>query len=200
MNTPNVIHASLLKGSISLRIAVLFGALLVSTSVTRAQLLWDWSYSTDEGGELFSGTGTLTTTSTATDGYYTVTGITGSWILSDGPTAGTYTITGLIAPGGDGGLGTGLNDNLLAASSPQLTYYMGIAFTDSSGATDAMLSSSSTPDLDGYRAATVTGDSAPIFDNSGIFTATETPEPSTWALMLGGLGPLTYFARRRLNA
>jgi hypothetical protein len=31
------------------------------------------------------------------------------------------------------------------------------------------------------------------------FTVT-TPEPSTWALMLGGLGALAFFARRRLNS
>jgi hypothetical protein len=177
----------------------------MSTSLTRAQnLLWDWSYTSGEGSTFFAGSGTFTTTSTATNGYYTITGITGTWEDLPGNNAGPiYTITGLIPPGGDGALGIGPNDNLLSASYPQLTYYMGVAFTDSSDSTDAILSSSQNSAFPNYRAYSDTPKGDISDDNTGTFTATEVgsiPEPSTWAMMLGGMAALFFFARRQLNA
>jgi hypothetical protein len=186
-----------------MKIAVLMGALLVSTSVTRADnLLWDWTYATGEGSSLFAGAGTITTTSTANaDSYYTINGITGSFTSLDGSNAGTYTITGLVAPGGDGAFGINLNDNLLAASYPQLTNYAGVAFMDSSGAIDAIISSANNSP-DSYRAYSDTSKGVISYDNTGTFTATEvgpvqTPEPSTWAMMLLGGLSLVFFVRRK---
>jgi hypothetical protein len=197
---------TLIQGSLYLRIAVLLGALLMSTLVTRADLLWDWSYQTSESftsGLFFTGSGTLTTSSTPSDGFYTVTGITGTWTLSPGDNPGpTYTITGLISPGGDGGLNSsvGQNDNLLALGSPQLTNYAGIGFTDSSGATDAIYFANNEGPDGAYRGGTDPS-GTPAFDDVAFFTAAPVPEPSSWAMFVGGMGALLFFvARRRRRA
>jgi hypothetical protein len=80
----------------------------------RADMTWDWSYSSNQ----FTGSGTLTTDSTLTSGTYEILDISG--------TMGTRAKPGLIQyifpP--DNYLS---NDNLLAPSQPQLDSF-GVAF------------------------------------------------------------------------
>ncbi len=157
---------------------VLFAAMaLALCAPARADIIWDWSYSSNQ----FTGSGTLTTDSTLTSGTYEILDISG--------TMGTRLSPGVIQllfpPN------TYLsNDNLLGPSQPQL---------DSSGLAFSTLGSGpyfniSYVGLGNYKAQDPT-----IADNGqGTFSAVmEIPEPATAVLIVPTLLAFALFVRCR---
>jgi hypothetical protein len=136
-----------------------------------------------------SASGVLTTSDIVNgDGSFTVTGITGTRTFNN---VATDTITGLLAPGSIVG-----SDNKLFTAGPVFLSGGGIVFTisannagDGGNRVNVYFSGAST----GY-----TENANPI--QYGAFSITPVPEPSTWALMLGGLGVLAWSQRRRRPA
>ncbi len=153
----------------------LFGiALMFFAPPLHADLVWDWSYSSNQ----FTGNGTLTTESTLTTG---ISGFTGYQIDNISGVFDLNLITGLLPPAGYLS-----NDNLLGPSQPQLDSIGGLSFTTNGSVSFVNISYPGSPL---YLAQTTV-----IDDNGGgIFTAiVETPEPATavligWTLLLFAL-------------
>ncbi len=144
-----------------LRTRVLVGlcGLFVSTSLVQADVLsWDWSYHSLGNVIVYSGSGTLTTTSSGSD--YQVTSITGTWNGDN--------ITGLS--------NLGASDNLLTALAPQPQLDDdGLSFT-----------TSTTGSFNIYHIGEVYmawNGAPPSVDGGGTFTATIVPEPATNAFL-----------------
>jgi hypothetical protein len=131
-------------------------------------VVWDWTYTSS----LYSGSGTLTTDGVGNP--QTIETFTGTW--------NGAAITGLLATGNIGG-----NDNLLAASPPQMDG-SGVSFSTSSDQFNIFRA-----DNVDYGAFGFNG----LFDNgTGRFSATPVPEPAT-DIILFALAPLFIMARRR---
>jgi hypothetical protein len=166
-----------------LGLALILAALFLA-SPARAQMVWDWTYTTtDPYVASYSGGGTFTTdSSTSTNGSfvgYQVTDVTGTWTEVSPATTTDTSIIGVVSPGG-----LDNNDNLVAVSSLQLDDD-GITFNTASG-TEYNIS-----DTGGEYVAESTDN---FFDSGGIFTATEVstpvPEPYQygWGVLLATLG------------
>ena len=153
-----------------------------------AQRVFDFTYT----GAGISTRGQFTTTATATNGAYTVTGITG--------TRNGAAITGLIAPGDP----TFANDNSLYASGPYADY-AGIAFTVGSAGSARrfdIYDFNMPTDNPSYRECTDPCATTPT-DPQVTFTvtpATTAPEPATLALLGAGLLGVGGAARQRRRA
>jgi len=121
---------------------IVVGILELSGPVRADSLVWDWTYSTTSTGTAtttgtaaYVGSGTLTTGTTPdSQGWYTITGISGDWSITSSGTTQNLTITAL-APPGQGVFD--LNDNTIATSFPQLSD-SGFSFADSAGNLDAI--------------------------------------------------------------
>jgi hypothetical protein len=156
---------------------------------------FDWSItgpSSDLGGVVYTGSGTLVTSNTSVPGGvgntqsgYLVTGITGTL---DGSA-----ITGLLPVGTFAG-----NDNLVFPISSSLLDPSGLAFTTKSGIDVDLFGfyePGSTDVTSGYNYAET---ASPSGFGVGTFTLTEAPvpEPASMALLAAGLCGLPVIRRR----
>ncbi len=162
-----------------IRYALFVGfALIFSTTALRADLVWDWSYSSN----IYSGSGIFDTESTLTTG---LSGFTGYQIISMSGTWDAGPIDQLLGP-----LSYQNNDNLLAVSTPQLSL-VGLAFQANNGPFN--ISSTGTNKYEVRNA---------FFDDNGqgVFAAaTETAEPATTVLIGSSLLALALFVRHRFS-
>ena len=166
----------------SLALSIIWvGILELSGQVHADSLVWDWTYSTTSTGTAaYVGSGTLTTGTTPdSQGWYTITGISGDWSITSSGTTQNLTITAL-APPGQGVFD--LNDNTIATSFPQLSD-SGFSFADSAGNLDAIFLFNT----GNFGAATGDQSSISVQDNIGTFTASVVPEPSPYAYALCNL-------------
>jgi hypothetical protein len=133
-------------------------------------LTWDWSYNTTDPGpgpytSSYVGSGTFTTDSTPADGYYEVTGVTG--------TMNGENITGLLASGTYEG-----SDNLLAPPPRQVTVN-GVSFVTSVGTYYNIFL-----DFPNYEVDSQDSSSNDGFDTTGNFSAAIVPEPSEYGFFI----------------
>jgi len=187
-------HHTIIKSALA---ALVLGGI---TSAARADMMWDWTYTTQNAiiGSAVSGDGTLTTDDLS-GGTYTITSLTGTF--------NGLTITGFsqypYTPPADQTLytpGTALPDGSHTAQLSDA----GLGFTTGSGFdTDPVnIGGISFSGVEYYSAT----DSRNYFDSQGTFTATEVvpaaaPEPEQMlsGLMVAGLGGASLLMRRFRN-
>jgi hypothetical protein len=167
--------------------------LLALAAVPAAATQWFFSYSfpgLGTAGTPVTASGILTTTDVLVGGAYTITGIAGTRTFNN---TVTNNITGLLAPN------VASNDNLLFVGGTALLSSQGFAFTvdgnpqqNGTGGTGV--------EVVYYSSAGGGYSERNLRVGFGSLTVTPVPEPSTWALMLGGLGVLAWSQRRRRPA
>jgi MYXO-CTERM domain-containing protein len=186
------------------------GAFAGIVSTARAQLTWDWTYTSQtplpaESGifSSFSGSGTLTTGTTETNGFYTITSISGTWSITTAVApfeTGAQSITGLA-------LNFVGSDHLLSASGGQLDA-SGLAFGLSNGNQVQMRNvtfADFATEFSGTNPSNFTqdylGDAGANPNPAVTFTAVEVaPEPSSWVLGVAAFGLLFYLRRQRAKS
>lgn len=149
--------------------ALLAGALIFSAPALRADIVWDWTYSSG----LYTGSGTFTTgsTTTTTGDFtgYLISAITGAW--------NNNAITSLLAANTIGG-----NDNLLLLNSPYVDVN-GLGFATSADNFN-IFSNTQIQAQGSHSKADVNGIFSVVQQGGGITT----PEPAAALLVITGLG------------
>jgi len=161
------------------------GAVLLTISASANASIWGFDYG---NGTTVDVEGTLTTSDVLTGGGYLVTSITGYRNGSDA-------IVGLAAPPTYGTYGF---DNLLLPGPGSLLDVGGILFTTASGGAFNICGAS--PAFTGYVCGSsgYTEFNAKTGVANGVsFTVHKLPEPTTYVLMLAGLGAMGLAIRRR---